>query len=372
MTRKRTRRGFTLIELLVVITIIGMLIAMLLPAVQAAREAGRRIDCMNKQHQWGVALHNFDSAKGRFPGFYGWIGRHKATPPPAFPYFWGSWVVSCFPYMERSDLWEKWSQGKADPTNAFDPNVATTYTYAWVNLETAHCPSSPTIESAGETSFSYRVNSGRIGICSYTPASGPVEDVTATGVFDVDVPANTPGAGATWTEFSRRRAVSLGTIRDGASTTLMVSENTQDASWAEYRGNAFTSADAFNGFLRNADEKTYSVETRFCFCIPWTEDLTTYPTGMQYINQNFDEPGRGARPASYHPGGVVVTFCDNHGYFLGNDIELPVFLHLMTSNSRRAAEVSVSTTYNWFFYPKMLIDESNPGLGVTSLDKGDY
>src|SRR5436305_11412170 len=94
----RPRRGFTLIELLVVIAIIGLLIALLLPAVQAAREASRRSQCSNNLHQIGVALHTYASTHGLFPP--GRINSHIA----GWGQCWGAYA-QLLPFMEQQPVY---------------------------------------------------------------------------------------------------------------------------------------------------------------------------------------------------------------------------------------------------------------------------
>jgi prepilin-type N-terminal cleavage/methylation domain-containing protein/prepilin-type processing-associated H-X9-DG protein len=117
----RRYRGFTLVELLVVIAIIGVLVALLLPAIQATREAARRLQCQNNLHQMGLAMQNHHSAKGCFP--------------PAFlkPGNWG-WSVWLLPFMEERTLY-----ATLNPTGSVIAVNPTTTT----PLKAFLCPSDP-------------------------------------------------------------------------------------------------------------------------------------------------------------------------------------------------------------------------------------
>ncbi len=95
------RRGFTLVELLVVITIIGILIALLLPAVQAAREAARRITCTNNLKQLALAMHNYHTANQMFPINYGGNQQYDNTATGH------SWFTGLLPYIEQQALFDK-------------------------------------------------------------------------------------------------------------------------------------------------------------------------------------------------------------------------------------------------------------------------
>ncbi len=96
------RRGFTLVELLVVIAIIGILIALLLPAVQAAREAARRMQCSNNLKQIGLALHNYHAAVGAFPPGSFWLYSSDGSAPLK-----GSILIRLLPYLEQQPLYDQ-------------------------------------------------------------------------------------------------------------------------------------------------------------------------------------------------------------------------------------------------------------------------
>ncbi len=107
MSRARIRSAFTLVELLVVIAIIGILVSLLMPAVQAAREATRRTQCSNNLKQIGLALHSYESAHKKFP-----VGSWQSN--------FISPLVGILPYLEQGNNYQQWdfSRNYTDPFNA--------------------------------------------------------------------------------------------------------------------------------------------------------------------------------------------------------------------------------------------------------------
>jgi len=118
-------KGFTLVELLVVIAIIGILIALLLPAVQMAREAARRAQCENNLKQLGLAAHNFHGAHGRFPP--GYVGTKALTGPPTTDTQWVGLLVFLFPYCEQGNVYDSIDTDSADygGVSLFDVDAVT-------------------------------------------------------------------------------------------------------------------------------------------------------------------------------------------------------------------------------------------------------
>jgi prepilin-type N-terminal cleavage/methylation domain-containing protein len=140
MVIPRKLRGFTLIELLVVIAIIGILVSLLLPAVQAARESARRTQCLNHLKQLVLATHNHHDTLKRLPPGGAMDQPPFGTDLPTGSNRWGSsWLVYILPFVEQQNLYDKWQfYGQSGAFNANNNTVAT-----GVVISTYLCPSSP-------------------------------------------------------------------------------------------------------------------------------------------------------------------------------------------------------------------------------------
>ena len=140
---RRKQSAFTLVELLVVIAIIGTLVALLLPAVQSAREAARKSQCANNIKQLTTALLNFDTNRRKLPGYVNELFDPSTQPankdadghPKAGYGRRASWIVMVFPYMEENSLWDIWS-------TSF-PQVASKNIADAPSMAGLVCPSSP-------------------------------------------------------------------------------------------------------------------------------------------------------------------------------------------------------------------------------------
>ena len=156
------RRAFTLVELLVVIAIIGVLIGMLLPAVQSIREAARRTQCANNLKQFGLAIANYESAFGHYPPSYQGVDYQPG-------WGWGSYIL---PFIEQANLYDF---GEVDDTffgNGSNPAYPTDYTEQIVTV--FRCPS-----DQGPPLNSLRLNHG---MSNYRAASGS----ETSGFFIID------------------------------------------------------------------------------------------------------------------------------------------------------------------------------------------
>jgi prepilin-type N-terminal cleavage/methylation domain-containing protein len=223
----RTRAGLTLVELLVVIAIIGLLIAMLLPAVQSAREAARRLQCQNNLKQQSIAIHGYHAAIRRLPPTR--IADHKAT-----------WLVLILPYIEQAAFFSEWDLSRCVYDVPESTRTRAVPAYLCPNRGSGRiCSETPDGHHSGHGAGPYAMACADYAAvhCTFqinfpTPLN-VADGAMIAGRFDDRTPSNPNGTPLDVSQsvplvltqpwFS---ITSFDHIRDGLSTTLLLSEVT--------------------------------------------------------------------------------------------------------------------------------------------------
>lgn len=315
----RSRQGFTLVELLVVIAIIGVLVALLLPAVQAAREASRRTQCGNQMRQLSLASHNFHDVYNRLP--LGTQGRDVTDANWAYPAAntpkWTArtpLIAHLMSYIEQTAIAGQWNF-------SVHYNQAPNNVLVKTHFSLFDCPSDVRDKVGHPTAFDLKGNYAvNWGSWNFREQGGPTNGVAPLNMGDE------LGRAPFFQNFGAR----FGQITDGTSNTLCWSEVLQ-APWVQTAGMAFVDR---RGRMWNDDTFCYQFSTRispnspkgdFGFCDP--AGGTKYPcdpTSQGLSSANAFSTYMAAR--SRHPGGVNVTMCDGSGRFVTNNVNLATWV----------------------------------------------
>jgi prepilin-type N-terminal cleavage/methylation domain-containing protein len=334
------KSGFTLVELLVVIAIIGVLVALLLPAVQAAREAARRMSCTNNLKQFGIALHNHHDAKKEFPA-----GSSRPWDPVTKKHLWTRNSMSCFarllPYMEQTTIADRIDY-RADQLEHVQNGVDSYSADQLLNaeargaqLEVMLCPSDGEQERFAQDA---EFNTGDYGPGNYVASYGAsTRDGTLPGVVGAAWQANSSKAAPDGV-FYIAESLSIRQIPDGTSNTLAFSECKRGRPFIKLLTEPARCifpppkiiVDASDKGARNRGGSWFRSEMNqywgFSAYVPPNERLSSDAECSRWT-------GRGVFAArSYHTGGVVVTLCDGSVRFVSDDIDLDTWRALATAN----------------------------------------
>ena len=297
MKRPRTA-AFTLVELLVVIAIIGVLVALLLPAVQAAREAARRSQCASHLNQLIIAIHNYEMAHSVYPP-----GTIDAKGPiiNARVGYHHSWTIQILPYLEEQNTW-----------NAVDKTVSV-----------YHAKNAPVMAAMP-----------RLFSCPSSPS--PFGNACYAGVHnDVEKPIDAKDNGT----FFLNSRLTYDEITDGSSHTIFLGEKQPDGwdlSWMSGTRSTLRNAGmginsmTFTGGLPRArawDENTPELDA----LLPAEDDPAPDETGARAAAGPATGPGSPLFVGSFgssHPNGALFAFGDGRVQYLSQNISGPVLLQL--------------------------------------------
>lgn len=309
-SRRRRNVGFTLIELLVVIAIIGVLVGLLLPAVQKVREAANRVRCQNNLKQLALAVHNYHNSNQCLPPAAGlWAGS-------------GTWFVAVLPYIEQDAVGAKYQSGQVGYNQA-----SSGATNNQVNIAT--CPSDIVALKGGQTcgNSSYHNYAANVGNTAVgTPYSG----------YNMRTETTYYGNTFAGAPFTYGTSQTLTSISDGTSNTLLLAEVVQGQR-QDLRGFIWwVSGAGFVTSLRpndtNPDLVTHS------YCDPNPPNPPANCTGANSAGNTHAIRAFAAR--SRHAGGINVAFCDGSCRFIANSIDALSWQQLGTSQGNEVVQAS--------------------------------
>ncbi|WP_169975764.1 DUF1559 domain-containing protein [Tautonia rosea] len=321
------RRGFTLIELLVVIAIIGVLIALLLPAVQSAREAARRAQCTNNMKQIGLAIHNYESANGSMPPVK--LASGSCNAPNRVPGFPNGSVLNTtgftmiLNFLEQQPLHDAYNFGQASSNAAWRNGNTNLIGSHWVNttvvgslVATYACPSDDPPE---------RFNQDMNGTGPYAMAEAMRSNyvMMSSRFTEYDCPAFAAPVKRDQGMFFTDLAVKFSEVRDGLSNTVMIGESPQIKwSWntTRYFG-PFWGAGAHTSTHGTVYPPTHTWVWSSTPNAPWRDNR--FPPNDQRLIYAW-------RIGSYHPGGANMTFGDGSVRFIKDTINPFVWWSLQT------------------------------------------
>jgi len=317
----RPHHGFTLVELLVVIAIIGVLVALLLPAVQAAREAARRSQCTNNLKQLGLALLNHHDTLGTLPPAINIDFEYLGPIPGSRLDIWeiarsganggSSWMLSILPYMEAGNIYDQWN---------FDQNVLQNILVAQTEIPTFYCPSrGGTVTDSGQMFEQWQTGGNDYGACIgsgnsfYDVGSGMTDLPCVHQIADFGLIAEGTGRGNTGTTLgliSPFGGVNFRKIADGTSKTFLTGEVQRPLNRNNLAGTFWCGHAAHEGWAAGGVNNLFDVE-------------------FGGINdRHFEHPG------SEHPGGAHFGFADGSVRFLSDDISADALQHFATMNAQ--------------------------------------
>lgn len=304
--------GFTLVELLVVIAIIGILIALLLPAVQAAREASRRTHCINNIKQWTLSFQNYHDARKLYPA--GARNNPRQT-----------WVMFIWPYIEQAGL-----DDANDVAQHFylPPGTIGNTMEGLCGQYVAgyYCPSERTGADQDSPATYYQRRRG-----NYVINWGNVMYDTAPSASAMAPFAHLPQAGnPALADRSKPDKVSMASILDGTSNTMLMSEYLRPTSRDDndWRGDIHNDDGVFK-FMTITTPNSSAFDVVNWAISNGDKTMPVSTAGSQY---------NAAR--SRHPGGVIVGMCDGSAHFVLNTVSLKTWQALGSRNGGEALDAS--------------------------------